>query len=143
MIKNIFKALPLKIAASIGIAFLSIFGLGACGTDDATPHDLTGTYVFKDGDLAMVGEVTGGTIQINMQGRGVYSLYWAGDFAKTAKTGDKVNSAANVEQLKGSMTGSMDKTKEFAIDGDSISFKMTMMGVTKDIQMEKNSSSVN
>lgn len=133
--------LILKLAAVI-VAIFATIGLTAC-TDDTTPRDLNGTYVYTGDGSAMVGEVKDGTILINLQSRDDSSLYWSGDFAKTAMTGDKVVSNANKEQLSRSMTGSVDPTKEFTIDGDTITFQMSAMGMTKTVELKKNSSSTN
>lgn len=131
-----------KFLASLAIIAFAIVGLSACGSEDTTPKNLNGTYV-STGDVNFVGEVQDGTILVNIQGRDSEGLYWSGDFAKIAKSGDKINSHANKEQLATSMTGSMDSTKEFTVDGDKLVFKMTALGVTKTIELEKNSSYTN
>ena len=41
------------------------------------------------------------------------------------------------EALDGSMLGSQDKDKAFSVDGDKISFEMSIMGTTKTVRLEK------
>jgi hypothetical protein len=144
MFKNFIKALPIKIAASIGVAVLSIFGLSGCGgSATAEPTNLNGTYVFTDGAFAMVGEVVDDTILIHMKGENSQSLYWSGDFKNPAKDGDVITSKGNLEQMKKSLTGSTADVKEFTIVDGKITFELRMMGVTTQIELEKNSSSTN
>lgn len=130
--------------AVLAVAALSVLGLSACGgSASAEPTNLNGTYVFVDGDFGMVGEVKGDTIQVQLKSNDSLGLYWTGDFKNPAKDGDKILSHANVEALSKSATGSQDSTKEFEIADGKIAFQMSMMGVSKTIELEKNSSSTN
>ena len=141
---TILKALPLRAAAAVGIAVFSIFGLGACGAaGDNDPMTTTGTWVSTDDSHAFVSEITGGTIEIYITTSGDKSLYWAGTFKDSVKDNTSIISAANTDQLKTSMLGSQDPTKEFTVRGGNIYFDMSMMGTKKNVELQKNSSSTN
>lgn len=135
----------IKIAAVIVISIASVFGLSACGgSASAEATNLDGTYVYTtSGDNAIVAEVKQDTILINFKNDDNLGLYWSGTFKSLAKDGDTINSAGNVEQLQKSATGSQDSAKEFAIGDGTISFKMSMMGQSKVIELKKNSASTN
>lgn len=143
MFKNILKALPLKIAASIGVAVLSIFGLGACGGSASAEPVTNGTYVYASDNFSMVGEVVDDTIQIDLKLGEDTGLYWAGTFQKGLANGAVFTSKANVEQLKTSAFGSLDTAKEFKIVDGKITFPFTILGTTRTIELEKNSSVTN
>lgn len=148
MLKNIFRALPLKIAASIGVAVLSIFGLSGCaGPASADPTNLNGTWVSVADNSSpvpsFVAEVKDGTILINMTMSNDTGLYWSGTFESSAVDTHKITSVGNVEHMKTSLFGSSAKTKEFTYEGGSIRFTFSIMGVSHVVELEKNSSSTN
>jgi len=133
-----------KILASLIIATFAVIGISACGGSAAAgPTNYDGTYVFTDGEFAMVGEVKQDTILVNLKLGNDTGLYWSGNFKSVVKNGDTITSKANVDQLKTSLYGSQDAAKEFKIVDGKITFSFTMMGVTKTIELEKNSSSTN
>jgi hypothetical protein len=134
----------IKIVAAVAIAIVAMLGLSACGgSASAEPTNLNGTWVYTSDGYAMVAEVKDDTILVNLKLRDDIGLYWAGDFKNPAKDGDVFTSKANVEQLKASLFGSQDSAKEFKIVDGKITFQFTIMGTTRTIELEKNSSSTN
>jgi len=132
-----------KLFALVLVIFAAIALTGCGGSASAEPTNMNGTYVYTDDGFAMVGEVKDGTILINLRLRDDTGLYWSGDFKSVAKDGDVFTSKANVEQLKTSLFGSQDTAKEFKIVDGKITFQFKIMGTSRTIELEKNSSSTN
>lgn len=99
----------------------------------ATPTEepsLNGTWTAE----GFVAEIGDDSITINLVGVDSSALYWKGTFPAT---GDTVVSKADVEALSMSMMGSTDTEKTFKVDGDEISFPMSMMGVDTVIRLTR------
>lgn len=148
MLKNVLKALPIKIAASIGVAILSIFGLSGCASSaSADPTNLNGTWVSIADDASaapnFVAEVKDDTILINMTMGNDTGLYWSGTFESRAVDTHKITSTGNIEHMSTSLFGSSAKSKEFTYEGGSIRFTFSILGVSHLVELEKNSSSTN
>lgn len=138
-----------KLIALLAVVFVGI-SLSACQSSDRgsdaskpvsktvatstptkeAPVSLNGSWK-ADGIEAII-DVDG--IEISIVGNDSTSLYWKGTFPLGT---DKITSIADREALDASILGSQDSNKVFAIDGDKITFKMSMMGTTKTIKLEK------
>lgn len=134
-----------KLIALLAIVFVAI-SLSACqssgsGSDASNtpassaptkeaPMSLNGTWK-ADGFEAVI---AADSIEVNIVSTDSKSLYWKGTFVSGT---DKVTSVGDREALDGSMLGSQDKDKVFNVDGDKISFEMSMMGTTKTVRLEK------
>lgn len=94
------------------------------------PVSLDGTWKAEGFEAVVAAD----SIEINIVSTDSESLYWKGTFASGT---DKITSIADREALDASMLGSQDSEKVFAIDGDKITFKMSMMGTTKTIKLKK------
>ena len=94
------------------------------------PVSLNGVWK-ADGFEAVVDS---SSIKISIVSADSTSLYWKGTFASGA---DKITSIGDREALDASMLGSQDANKVFNIDGEKITFKISMMGTTKMIKLEK------
>jgi hypothetical protein len=122
-----------KLIALLAVVFVGM-SLSACqpsenGTD-AKPASLVGTWK-ADGFEATVAE---NSIEINIVSDDSKSLYWKGTFESGT---NKITSIADREALDASMMGSQDSDKVFMIEGDKITFEMSMLGTTKTIKLEK------
>jgi hypothetical protein len=94
------------------------------------PVSLNGSW--KAEGLEAVVDADG--IEISIVSADSTSLYWKGTFVTGT---DKITSIGDREALDGSMLGSQDSDKVFNIDGDQITFKMSMMGTTKTIKLQR------
>ena len=100
----------------------------ATPTEEPSPN---GTWTAE----GFVAEIGDDSITINfVDANGTTALYWKGTFPAT---GDTVVSKADVEALSMSMMGSTETEKTFKVDGDEISFPMSMMGVDTVIRLTR------
>jgi hypothetical protein len=111
---------------------LGVLALSSCGTDQApTAASTAGSYTSNDGKFEA--DVTKDQIEIFLVSEDSKSLYWSG----TWSSGDTVTSQANVKKLESSLLGSQNKSKEFAVGSDAISFKFSILGTTRDVTLER------
>lgn len=134
-----------KLIALFAVIFVAI-SLSACqssgsGSDANKPAassvptketsvSLNGTWKAEGFEAT----VSADSIEVNIVSTDSKSLYWKGTFPSGT---DKITSVGDREALDVSMLGSQDKDKVFNIDGDKISFEMSMLGTTKTIRLEK------
>jgi osmotically-inducible protein OsmY len=135
------KKLSAIIAVLIAGTVLSACGPAQNGTDASktsttssatkeAPVSLNGTWK----DDAFEAEIADNSIVINIVSADSKSLYWKGTFPGNSGT---VTSAADTEALSMSMMGSQDAEKKFKIDGDQITFEMSIAGTTKTVHLKK------
>lgn len=109
-------------------------------TPDPVP-DLTGVWTQVDaGDSYQQATIQGDTIEINWIGTdGTSALYWAGSFTapSTADEPYTWTSANDTSRTSGALMASSDETKDFTYEDGKISYSVSMMGVTKTVQLEK------
>ncbi|QEQ94658.1 hypothetical protein SEA_SOSHI_45 [Streptomyces phage Soshi] len=130
-------------------ALTSISLLNACGTetDSKAPKSFVGDWYQtngKDTGVYMTAAVSSNdTIQIHLKTRDSGDVYWMGSFqVSDKKTSDsfKLESKADPDAQKwmaSSIFGSQDKSKMFEYKNGDISYKFTMVGVTKTIHLAK------
>lgn len=139
-----------KIAAAF---ILSALLLVSCGGSDPSPADDTapakdtapvtiqtaGNWVEKDADTTIsegsyfAADVTGGELSIYQKNTEMSALYWAGTAPETVTAGETFVSAANHERTDHAILASSADEKEFAYDGEALSFEYTIMGVTRTV----------
>lgn len=132
-------------------AFASISLLTACGSDDSkAPKSFVGDWYqtnSSDNGVYMTASVSANdSIQITMKTRDSSAVYWMGSFqVSNKKTSDsfKLESKADPDAQKwmaSSIFGSQDKSKMFEYKNGDISYKFTMLGVTKTVHLSKTES---
>lgn len=134
-----------KFIALLAVVFVGI-SLSACQSSvngsDASPSK-TSASATKEAPVSLNGTwkaegfeatVADDSIVINIISTDSKSLYWKGTFPAGT---DKVTSVADREALDSSLLGSQDSYKVFLVNGDRITFGMSMMGTTKTIKLEK------
>lgn len=109
-------------------------------TPDPAP-DLTGVWTQVDaGDSYQQATIQGDAIEINWIGTdGTSALYWAGSFAAptTADEPYTWTSTNDTSKTSGALMASSDETKDFTYEDGTISYSVSMMGVTTTVQLEK------
>lgn len=140
-----------KLIALLAVVFVGI-SLSACQSSDSgsdanktvtssvttassaptkeAPVSLNGSWKAE----GFAATIAADSIEINIVSTDSESLYWKGTFPSGT---DKITSVADREALDASLLGSQDSDKVFNIDGDKITFKMSMMGTTKTIKLKK------
>jgi hypothetical protein len=100
--------------------------------------DLSGFWKPTD-DTKMEATITQSTIEIQWKEEGLSGLYWQGTFMPPANVvnGCKIVSEGDVNVMSDSALASSDTTKEFTYDKNKLSFKLTMIGITKTITLVK------
>lgn len=131
------------------VAILAIFGLAACGSQGASassnPTSLIGDWrqVGPDSDGWFTASISGGSIQVNLEGRdGSSSIYWMGSFESDHPTVGKftvvsIPDADARNTMKYSLMSSDEKTKTFSYKNGVISFKFTALGTSAVIQLKQ------
>lgn len=103
--------------------------------------DLTGVWTQVDaGDSYQQATIQGDTIEINWIGTdGTSALYWAGSFSapSTADEPYTWTSTNDTSKTSGALMASSDETKDFTYEDGTISYSVSMMGVTTTLQLEK------
>lgn len=119
--------------------FITVFALlaiaitfSACTNEgaEAKPASLNGTWK-ADGFQAQIAE---NSIEVNIVGDETSSLYWKGTFPSGK---DIVKSVADKEALESSLLGSQDSEKVFTVTNDEIVFKITMLGTSMMVHLQK------
>lgn len=133
-----------KLIALLAVVFVGI-SLSACQASDSrtdapskisasatkeAPVSLNGTWKAEGFEATIAAD----SIVINIVSTDSKSLYWKGTFSPST---DKVASVADRDALDASLLGSQDSDKVFVIDGDKITFEITMAGTTKTVKLEK------
>jgi hypothetical protein len=122
-----------KLIAMLAVVLVGI-SLSACQSSDsgsdAKPASLVGAWKAE----GLEATVAADSIEINFVSTESKSLYWKGTFASGT---DKITSVGDREALDSAMLGSQDANKVFNIEGGKITFKITMLGTTKTVKLEK------
>lgn len=124
------------IAALIALVVLPTV-LAACGPAEGANKAASSTPVSLDGTWKADGfeaNIASDSIEVNIVEGDTSSLYWKGTFATGSET---VNSVADQEALSASMLGSQDAEKTFTVKDNTISFKITIMGTSKNVHLKK------
>lgn len=107
----------------------------------AAVYTFAGTYTEENADPSstyMRAEISGDVIEINwiMDSGETVALYWAGTFQQPTGADDYTFDSANDTEKTGSaLLASGDPTKEMTVSGQSISFSVTAMGVTRTVRL--------
>ncbi len=103
--------------------------------------DLTGVWTQVDAsDSYQQATIQGDTIEINwISSDGTSALYWAGSFTAPEDSTEPYSWISNNDTSKtsGALLASGDATKEFTYENSTISYEVSMMGVTTTLQLEK------
>lgn len=103
--------------------------------------DLTGVWTQVDAsDSYQQATIQGDTIEINwISSDGTSALYWAGSFTAPEDSAEPYSWISNNDTSKtsGALLASGDATKEFTYENGTISYEVSMMGVTTTLQLEK------
>lgn len=128
------------------LAMLYIFSLGPDGKSSfenagaAQPHTavvpaeattLDGAYDGESNGVTIRASIEGKSIVVTMTNEGTTITYWRGSFDNLAKPGTTVASVAdNTVALL-----SQSDTKTFTVGDKAITYTMTMMGVSRNIEL--------
>lgn len=109
-------------------------------TPDPIP-DLTGVWIQVDaGDNYQKATIQGDTIEINWIGAdGTSALYWAGSFIAPTTVDEPYTwtSTNDTSRTSSALMASSDETKDFIYDDGTISYSVSMMGVSTTMHLEK------
>lgn len=143
------KTLIIPVAALASISLLTACG-GSSDSDSKAPKSFVGDWYqtnSSDDGVYMTASVSANdSIQITMKTRDSSAVYWMGSFqVSDKKTSDsfKLESKADPDAQKwmaSSIFGSQDKSKMFEYKNGDISYKFTMVGVTKTVHLSKTES---
>lgn len=95
----------------------------------ATVPNLDGDWSETTNGIVLIATIKSDTILIQLKNEGTTITYWKGTFISNAKPGQQV---ASIKDATTAIFNSSD-TKIFTIDGNTISFEMSAMGVTKTV----------
>lgn len=92
---------------------------------------------WKSDDPKMKATVTQSTVEIIWEDGDMSGLYWKGTFLAPARlvNGSKIVSDGDTDVMSESLLASRDTSKEFTFEKDTLSFKLTLMGVTKTVRL--------
>lgn len=110
------------------IAFL----LTGVACSEAAPYN--GTWKSSR-ELGFTAHIHDGQIRITMQADEYTGLYWKGSFA-TKRSSDFV-SHGDTKAMDASLLGSLDSTKKFTIKHNTITFRFSMLGMTRNITLKR------
>lgn len=96
---------------------------------------LEGQWYMKEDGTEFVGTVQGNDIEIQMMSNGVGALYWHGTF-KTAESPGNIITSTKTESPD-EIVISQSQTKDFTIGQNSITFKFSAMGFSKNIELRR------
>jgi hypothetical protein len=98
--------------------------------------DLQGQWSVKENDTSFVGTVVGNDIKIEMlAGDGASALYWHGTFKTSESPGSVVTSTKT--EGHDEIVISQSQTKDFTIGQNSITFKFSALGFSKNLEMRR------
>ena len=143
------RSMIISVAALTSISLLTACG-GSSDSDSKAPKSFVGDWYqtnSSDDGVYMTASVSANdSIQITMKTRDSSAVYWMGSFqVSDKKTSDsfKLESKADPDAQKwmaSSIFGSQDKSKMFEYKNGDISYKFTMVGVTKTVHLSKTES---
>lgn len=123
----------------IALTMLFFFAV-ACGEGAPEPVDLTGSWVTTDdASVVMTAAVSNGEIEIVWvdEAESISALYWVGTVPDEVTSGDIFVSEADRNALDTSLLGSQSETKAFTYADGTLSYDLTVMGVTQTITLER------
>lgn len=109
--------------------------------ESAQPYTFAGTYMEENADpesTYMRADISGNVIEINwiMDSGKTVALYWAGTFQQPTGADDYTFDSANDTEKTGSaILASSDPTKSMTVSGQSVSFSVTAMGLTRTVRL--------
>ena len=132
---------------------LVVLVLGSCGnttTDEVTtskteePLDLSGTWVQSNGDTedmyqkAIVSDAEIEVYWVSGEDNSEM-LYWSGSYEKPTTNEKEYSweSTNNKEKTNEALLASGDDTKTFTYSNDTISYKVSAMGATKEVVLKR------
>lgn len=96
--------------------------------------DLEGEWRAEANGVRFEAEVTGSVIKINLlSSDGTGMLYWFGSFRNSEEAGKTITSTADDSRV----ALSMDSTKVFEVDKDTLTFEFQAMGVKKSVVLKR------
>lgn len=98
---------------------------------------LAGTWTGDE--PPMVAHIVNNKIQIDIVDEESASLYWVGTFDPSTTDGNQV-SQGNTEAMDSALLGSQDSTKQFQYKDGKLSFKFSMMGTTRTVNLVRKES---
>lgn len=123
--------------------FGALIYVNAGDPSDVESLTFTGTtWQGKMNDAIFVATILENDIEVQWNdGADTNALYWKGTFTTPVSThlGDMfvVTSVGDTKAMSNSLLGSQDSTKDFLYEDRKLSFKMTVLGVTQTIHLEK------
>lgn len=146
--------------AVVAIASIALVGIGLTGcsvpatstgdspaatqtTEAAKPADLVGDWKqsnSQSSDSYQQATITADSIEINWvsDGGDTTSLYWAGSYTPPTKAGSFTWTSTNdMSKTEGALLASGDATKDFSFDGSQITYKVSALGTTTTVKLER------
>lgn len=120
---------------SVAVAMLTACGGSSTPTSEAKPTTFVGSWSSDEPSMKAV--VKGGVIQIDIVADDTRSLYWKGTFPTSSEENVDFVSDGDTEAMDASLLGSQDPSKTFKYVDDSLTFEMSMVGVTTTVYLKK------
>lgn len=152
---NLSRPRPVVVFASIALVGIGLSGCSATtasngeGTaitqtvEAAKPADLVGDWTQSNSqsdDSYQQATITASTIEIYWvsDGGNTTSLYWAGTYTPPTDAGSfDWTSTNDTSKTDGALLASGDATKDFSFDGSLISYKVSALGITTTVELER------
>lgn len=97
---------------------------------------LEGQWFNKTNDLAFIATISGQDIKIDMMNvDGTSSIYWHGTFKTADSVGSKI--VSDKTEADDEIVLSQDATKEFTVQEDSLTFKFSALGFSKNVALTR------
>lgn len=109
--------------------------------DPEAPADLTGTWTQvnrKSEDSYQQATITADTIAVDWvtDGGATTSIYWVGTVSAPGEVGSWT-STRDIAATESAMLASSDPTKNFTVEGDTISYKVSALGTTTTVELQR------
>jgi hypothetical protein len=101
----------------------------------AQASSLVGTW--KSSEPEMIAHISRHKIAIDFAGDGSSALYWRGTVPSSISNGGKFVSKGNIKAMDASLLGSTSKTKRFTYKNGRLSFKFSILGITRTVYLRK------
>lgn len=152
---NLSRPRAIMVIASIALVGIGLTGCSATApsngespavaqpTEAAKPADLAGDWKqsnSQSSDSYQEATITADTIEINWvsDGGDTTSLYWAGTYTPPTQAGSFTWTSTNdTSKTDGALLASGDATKDFSFDGSQISYKVSALGTTTTVKLER------
>lgn len=143
-----------KLLTPVALTFAAALTLSGCGGADAPTTDSVSEDVLQVPDL--VGQwkqsnpnseenyqqatVTADTITIEWvaDGGDTTSIYWVGTFEAPTEESGSFTSVRDKKATDPALLASTEDSKEFMFDGETITYKVSALGTTTTVKLEKN-----